>query len=145
MTESSSAPALVAIHHFSATVTDVEASAAWYQQVLGLQRLPMTFPHYGSPDSGFAVLLRHPTAGFMIGLHHHAANQKEMADETRTGLDHLAFSVPSRADLNAWASWLDRQGVPHAGVTDVTDPVAYSVLVFRDPDNIQLELFWTAS
>ncbi len=145
MTESSSVPALVAIHHFSATMTDVEASAAWYQRVLGLQRFPMTFPHYDFPDSGFAVLLRHPTASFMISLHHHAANQKEMADETRMGLDHLAFSVPSRADLNAWAGWLDRQGVLHAGVTDMTDPVAYSVLVFRDPDNIQLELFWMAS
>jgi hypothetical protein len=26
-------------------------------------------------------------------------------------------------------------------VNDATDPVKYSVLVFRDPDNIQLELF----
>jgi hypothetical protein len=27
-------------------------------------------------------------------------------------------------------------------VNDATDPVNYSVLVFRDPDNIQLELFF---
>lgn len=32
------------------------------------------------------------------------------------------------------------QGVTHSGVNDVTEPIPYSTLVFRDPDNIQLEL-----
>jgi len=36
-------------------------------------------------------------------------------------------------------------GVAHAGVTDATGPLPYSVLVFRDPANIQLELMWTAA
>jgi hypothetical protein len=27
-----------------------------------------------------------------------------------------------------------------SGVIDTTDPIPYSVVVFRDPDNIQLEL-----
>lgn len=32
----------------------------------------------------------------------------------------------------------------HSGVIDTDKPMPYSVLVFRDPDNIQLELFYMA-
>jgi catechol-2,3-dioxygenase len=60
----------------------------------------------------------------------------------RTGLDRIAIAVPARPDLDAWAAWLDHVGVPHAGVQDATDSVNYSVLIFRDPDNVQLELFF---
>ena len=49
--------------------------------------------------------------------------------------------MATREDLDAWAEWLDGMGVEHAGITDTTDPMPYSVLVFRDPDNIQLEMF----
>ena len=68
----------------------------------------------------------------MIGLHHNAANGGEPCDKGRTGLDHIAIAVPARSDLDSWAAWLDHLGVPHAGVNDATDPVKYSVLVFRD-------------
>lgn len=138
-------PQLAGVHHFSPTVTDVEASAEWYQRVLGLQRIPPKFPHYGNEDTGYAVVLADMAAGIMIGLHHHAGNDGGACDERRTGLDHIAFGVPERGDLDTWAAWLDEQGVDHAGVTDATDPMPYSVLVFRDPDNIQLELMWMAT
>jgi catechol-2,3-dioxygenase len=62
-------------------------------------------------------------------------------DETKTGLDPIGTSVPNRSELDAWASRLDAQNVARAGVTDTADPVKYSALVFRDPDNIQLEMF----
>jgi len=133
-------PPLTGFHHFSITVTDVEASAAWYEQVLGLQRLPVRFPHHGSEEHGYGVLLLEPALGFGIGLHHNDANPGGAADERRTGLDHFAVAVPARSDLDAWAAHFDRLGVAHAGVTDTDDPIPYSVLVFRDPDNVQLEL-----
>jgi glyoxylase I family protein len=127
------------IHHFSPTVIDVEASAAWYERVLGLQRVPAPFPHHGDEDNGHAVLLMDPSVGIAIGLHHHRANPGGRADETHTGLDHVAFGVPARADLDAWAARLDELGVAHSGVIDETNPIPYSTVVFRDPDNIQLE------
>jgi len=143
MTETASQrPPMGGLHHFSPTVTDVEASAAWYERVLGLQRKPPRFPHYGNEETGYAVVLADMAAGGMIGLHHNVANRGEPCDETRTGVDHVAIAVPVRSDLDAWASWLDHLGVKHAGVTDATDPVKYSVLAFRDPDNIQLEMFY---
>ena len=44
MTETTAAPAVTGFHHFSPTVSDVEASAQWYERVFGMNRVPVTFP-----------------------------------------------------------------------------------------------------
>ena len=139
MDDSSERPPISALHHLAITVGDVEASAAWYERVLGLQRLPAPFPHHGDVSPGYGVLLV-DAAGWAIGLHHHDSHRADVADETRTGMDHVGIAVPQRADLDLWAARLDGLGVEHGGVTDVAEPVPYSALVFRDPDNVQLEL-----
>lgn len=136
-----SAPAVTGIHHFSPTVSDVEASAAWYERVFGMTRVPVPFKHWEDEDGGYAVLLMDPRSGIAIGLHHHVANPGETYHESRTGLDHIAFQVADRADLDTWVTWLDEIGVAHSGVNDAGEPIPYSTVVFRDPDNIQLELF----
>jgi catechol 2,3-dioxygenase-like lactoylglutathione lyase family enzyme len=69
----------------------------------------------------------------------------EIFDECRTGLDHISFAVADRASLDAWAGWLDELDVEHSGAIDVDQPMPYSVVVFRDPDNIQLELIYLAT
>jgi catechol 2,3-dioxygenase-like lactoylglutathione lyase family enzyme len=137
------AATITGIHHFSPTVSDVEASAAWYEKVFSLVRLPITFAHHEREDTGYAVLLVDPVSGLLIGLHHNEANDGEPFDEARTGLDHIGLRVPSRESLDAWASKLDDLGVPHSGVRDITDPTPFSTLVFRDPDNIQLEFIYS--
>jgi hypothetical protein len=53
--------------------------------------------------------------------------------------------VVGRADLDVWASRLDELGIEHSGVIDTDGPLPYSVVDFRDPDNIQLELFHMAT
>jgi len=135
-------PPMAGFHHFSATVTDVAASADWYQRVLGLERIPGKFPHCGDEETGYEVILTEFSAGIIIGLSHHIANDGLPFDEARTGLDHISISVPSRSDLESWTEWLDSLAVPHSGVTDIDGALKYSALVFRDPDNIQLELFF---
>lgn len=50
----------------------------------------------------------------------------------------MSLLVDSRQELDAWPTHLDRCGVEH---TAIADEEYGSVLVFRDPDNIQLELF----
>jgi glyoxylase I family protein len=140
LTEIAAAPAVTGFNHFSPTVSDVEASAQWYERVFQMNRVPVPFPHYGDEEGGYAVLLMEPRSGVAIGLHHHEANPGQAFHESRTGLDHISFGVAGRADLDAWASWLDGLGIAHSGVIDTDQPVPYSVLVFRDPDNIQLEL-----
>lgn len=137
------APPTTGVHHFSPTVSDVEASAEWYSRVFGMQRLPVTFPHHGDEEGGYAVLLAEPRSGIVIGLHHHEEHQAGRFDERRAGLDHLAWGVAERADLDTWASWLDELGVAHSGVVEKTEPMPYTVVVFRDPDGIQLELMYS--
>jgi catechol 2,3-dioxygenase-like lactoylglutathione lyase family enzyme len=61
--------------------------------------------------------------------------------ETRIGLDHLEFFVPTRGDLEDWASRLDSLGVAHSGVKTPTES-KNAMVTFRDPDNIQLEVFF---
>jgi glyoxylase I family protein len=58
-------------------------------------------------------------------------------DEDRTGLDHLAFRVEGKAELDAAAEHLDSLGIAHEPVKDIG--MMY-ILEFRDPDNIALEL-----
>jgi glyoxylase I family protein len=122
-------------------VCDIEASLAWYQRVFRAQRVPMTFPHYDREDTGYGVLLLEPNSGLAIGLHSNTGNDGERFDEARTGLDHVGFHVTGREELDAWAGWLDELGVEHSGVRTGEEPFPYATLVFRDPDNIQLELF----
>lgn len=127
-------PDIASIHHVSLTVTDVDRSVEWYKDVLGLSEL-MKEDH---PDGhGYAIVLGKPDFSLCVGLHTHSANSSEPCDETRTGLDHVSFGVASRADLDIWAQHFKNLGVSQS---PVNDQGAYAVLVFRDPDNIQLEL-----
>jgi glyoxylase I family protein len=129
------APQIKAFSHIDLTVTNVEASVAWYQRVFGLSHV-MHETHPG----GFAEVLVEPRSHVFIGLSQHRANPGEGFVEHRTGLDHVSFLVPEREELEAWQAHFERLGVSHSPITDVTEPFPYSVLVFRDPDNIQLEL-----
>jgi glyoxylase I family protein len=134
------APGITGIHHVSLTVTNIEASLDWYQRLLRAEPLPMKFPHYEREDTGHGVLLIDPRSGLAIGLHTNTANQKDEFDEAHTGLDHVSFNVATRQDLAAWTAWLDELGIEHTGIRDEQEPFAHSTVVFRDPDNIQLEL-----
>lgn len=131
-------PALTGIQHVGLTVTDAEASAAWYERVLGLQR-QFEEPHHQSEPGGYAVVLGTPDMSLNVGLDHHPANRGEGFDATRTGLDHLCFQVASLDQLHEWMAQLDTEGVEHSGVYDM-EGMPISLLTFRDPDGIQLEL-----
>src|SRR5437763_6507962 len=133
----------VNVHHFSLTVTSLDRSIPWYEKVFGLE-YQMEEAHEG----GVVKVLADPDWRLVIGLHQRDSNQGERFAETRTGLDHVGFAVPSRADLEAWQAHLEAAGVARAAVADrpltqspIADRPYGSVLVFRDPDNIQLELF----
>lgn len=122
------------IIHVALTVTDVEASMAWYASVLGLQRVG-TAPHAG----GFGIVMCTPDEGVWVVLHHHDANEGEPFTETRTGLDHAAFLVDSYDQLEQWRRHLDHHEVRRSEIVPIED-FAVSALVFYDPDGIQLEL-----
>lgn len=123
------------ISHLDLSVSDVEASAAWYERVLGLRRLRrVDFPRRSM------VVLRHDASGLVVGLNQHQGFPGEPFDERRAGLDHVGFAVGERHDLDVWQQRLASLDVEHSPVAETETGAA---LVFRDPDLIQLELWWT--
>ena len=141
----STGPSTTGFDHFAPTVSDAEASAAWYAEVFGLERLPATVAHHGDGSAGYAILLRDPQTNVLIGVHQHDQSHDGPFDERCPGLDHMAWGVASRVELERWAQWLDVLHVAHSGITDIRGHRSYSVIVFRDPDNIQLELIARSS
>jgi glyoxylase I family protein len=134
---------IVGVHHLGLTVSDVERSARWYEAVLGFDRIG-SFGDAGAPRH--KVFLRHPGFAIRLGLVEHrsalpGARPVDRFDETRTGLDHLAFEVPTDQELVAWADRLRGLGIPFSPISASHSIPGAAVLVFRDPDNIQLELF----
>jgi catechol 2,3-dioxygenase-like lactoylglutathione lyase family enzyme len=132
-------PRLGGIHHVGLTVSDVDASEVWYRRVLGLERVFVEAHHGGT---GHTVVINRPGTALHLGLDHHEAHEGERFAEHRTGLDHLAIHVAERDELDAWTAHLDALGVSYSPITDCREPFPYATLVFRDPDNIQLELIW---
>jgi glyoxylase I family protein len=132
-------PPLMQCHHVGLTVTDVERSEAWYHDVLGFERL-LVEPHHGA--DGYAVVMTRPGTSLFIGLDYHASNEGERFVEHRTGLDHLAMSVPAREHLDRWVEHLDRLGIAHSEINDRAEPLPGATLIMRDPDNIQIEFMW---
>jgi len=133
-------PALTRYHHLSITVCDVDESMAWYRDVLGFQ---FAFTEKHPDGGGLAHVMMRPDTYLFLGIHHHDANGSEEFGEHRTGLDHIGIAVENRDDLDRWAEHLDRHGVRRSEPVDgIIGDTPYSVLNFRDPDNIALELIW---
>jgi glyoxylase I family protein len=127
------------IHHLGLTVRDVDASGAWYANVLGFHRVG----EYTSPDrTRRKVFLRHDGLRTRLGLTQHRHGPADAFDETRVGIDHLALAVSSREELDGWAQRFSDAGVSFSPVATANSIPGAAVLVFRDPDNIQLELFF---
>jgi glyoxylase I family protein len=89
--------------------------------------------------AGAKVLFALPD-GRLVGLVEHQASSGQPFDETRTGLDHLAFNVPA-VELPQWSSRLAHAGIEHSPPA----PSAFGdqLIALRDPDQIQLQIYGT--
>lgn len=127
------------INHIRLTVTDIERSRAFYEDLFAWPvaiEMPAGTP---APEQArFAFLY----GGVIYNLGHTLLGLRPVSadsfDEDRTGLDHLSLDVASRAELDAAVELLDVRGISHGGIKDIGDGF---ILEFRDPDNIALELF----
>lgn len=133
-------PAITGLLEVNLTVRDPAGSAAWYRCVFGMRE---RYDHTSDDGRLRYISLVEPGSGLVLCLVGHTENPGEPFSELRTGLDHLELLVASRDDLHDWADHLDELGIPHSGVK-LLDHTPNAMVTFRDPDNIQLELFWRA-
>ena len=118
-------------HHVTLTVTDVVRSCDFYA-LLGFQKIA---------DLGARAILHNGTTLLAVSTapDPNQARENDRFSENRVGLDHISFSVASHRDLEQAISLFDQKGIPHGEIIDLP-AFGISVLAFRDPDNIQLEL-----
>ncbi len=127
------------IAHIRLTVTDIARSRAFYERVFGW---PVAVEVPADADQATRDALAFLFGGviyqFGDGLVGLRPVESGSFDEDRVGLDHLAFAVGSRAELDEAAATLDGIGVAHGEIKDIGQGF---ILEFRDPDNIALELY----
>jgi glyoxylase I family protein len=121
------------VHHLKFTVTDVARSRAFYSEVLGFDVVK---------EHGSTVILSNGSVSIALAPppFPERAIENDQFDENRVGLDHLALAVAGVHVLERAAKVLTERGMPHSDVVDMGSEFGFHVLVFRDPDNIQLEL-----
>ena len=127
--------AIAGVDHIALTVSDLERSTQWYQAALGLVRIAAVEEGGGERQK---VILRHPETGLRVGLVTHRSGSSDPFNETRIGLDHLSFAVSSRGELEEMQQRLQRLGARQSPLAEGL--AGALVLVFRDPDDVQLEL-----
>lgn len=121
-------PALADVHHLSLSVRDLTRSTAWYGEILGLE-----VAREVQGKSFRRAILRVPGGVPVLGLTRHDDNAGDAFSEARTGMDHVAFTVGSPEELEVWVQRFEAAGVMYSRPRP-------GLVVFRDPDGIQLEL-----
>jgi catechol-2,3-dioxygenase len=123
------------LNHAVLFVRDVEASVAFYREVLGFA------PIEGMAELRGAAFLRAPssTNDHDLGLFEIGAQAGPSgAGRSTVGLYHLAWEVETLADLAEIAERLQERGA----LVGATDHATTKALYAKDPDGIELEVSW---
>jgi glyoxylase I family protein len=124
---------LTGVDHLGLTVTDLDRATSWYGEHLDFEPLV----RYSKAELGAEVqVLRRREIPLRLSLRCFATASREPFSELRVGMDHVALGVADDSALAAWQARLEDAGV----ICNRTDLPELSILVFRDPDNIQIEL-----
>ena len=124
---------LTGFHHLTLTVTDIRRAHQFYTEILGLNVVAEISPTWivvGNDQLFFGICEPHNPEQSI---------ENDRFNENRVGLDHLSFTVGGRQDLERAQRIFGESGVRHAEIKDIPD-FGITVMMFWDPDNIQLEL-----
>jgi len=131
-TGGSAMPTFPPLAHVALTVRDLEVSVPWYTELFDAE--PVL-----DEDTGPFRHVVWMVSGTLVGLHQFPDTDVATPfSERRIGLDHVAFGVGDRNELQRWEKHLDQIGVSHG---DINDAGYGSGLSFRDPDGLPLEFF----
>ncbi|MGI5168007.1 VOC family protein [Spirillospora sp. CA-253888] len=128
-------PSITGWSHLTLTVRDLDVSVRWYCDLFGLTEFAKVVN-----DGWTEVICVYPEGLMILGFTQHDDAGGARYDHRNPGLDHLAFGVADRAELERWRERFAELGVVHSPIAETPwGPV----LSFRDPDDVQLELFVT--
>jgi catechol 2,3-dioxygenase-like lactoylglutathione lyase family enzyme len=132
------------ISHVRLTVTDIARSKAFYDDVFGWPVAADVSDRVSepgvteSPADLYGGCVYQMPSGALFGLRPVAPGGQRFESE-RTGLDHISFTVASRAVLVAAAEHFAARGIEHGEVNDLT-AWGIAILSFSDPDGVHCEL-----
>jgi catechol 2,3-dioxygenase-like lactoylglutathione lyase family enzyme len=128
-----------ALHHVALVTNDMEATVAFYRDVLGSEvamahRVPRpdNARHYFitvAPNTVFAFF-EFPEAEL-------PAYEPPTMPKTGRALDHISFFVENEQQLDEWKQKLDGLGIDY---TEMHNPGMVRAIFFPDPNNIVIEI-----
>jgi glyoxylase I family protein len=119
------------VHHVTIRVADLERTRSFYEKVLGFAIQAPAEDFFFFTAGSTLMVFREPLEG---------TPEDDRFSEYRIGVDHLAFAVDDRKELERVVEVLRGAGVQTEGIE--VDPVLNKEYVcFRDPDNVQLEFY----
>ena len=126
---------ITGLHHITLLCADVNRSASFYRDLLGMQLVERT----RNPDDPNAEHLLFGANGVSGGtmVTCMASPDLEEGFTGRGSTHHFALGVESDDELSAWRDYLRSRGVD---VTDVYDRGAFKSIYLRDPDGHLVEL-----
>lgn len=128
--------------HVRLTVTDIGRSKEFYDTVFGWPAAIDASDSVDdpgvteSPEQFYGGVVYQTPQGTLFGLR---PVGDASFDSTRTGLDHISFSVSSRSELESAQKALADAGIVHGTIIDLDD-AGIAILSFQDPDDINIEL-----
>lgn len=123
-------PKLAGIHHVKIPVTDLTRSVEWYAKVFGY-RTTIEFAEADGEVLGVGGEIPGLECGMTFRVNPQAAKGCR-------NFDPVSFGVDTKEDVEAWAAHLDGLGIGHSPVIEAS--IGW-LLVFNDPDGIQLHLY----
>ena len=126
---------LLGLHHVTVIVVDLDRTTAFYRDVLGLA-LVREGVNDDDPDARhFWFGDAHGTAGTLMSFMEYP--EMEPAKVGVGSVHHVALSVASREELDAWRDYLRSRGVD---CTDVFERGGLRSIYLRDPDQNIIEI-----
>lgn len=117
------------IDHVTLTVFDINRTKEFYDQLF------QTIFEKDNENS-FSLLAVNIPIWFVQWKKQHP---NDRFDETRVGLDHIAFHLETLEELEKFVDRLKEMGINTVGLQRFAGKYPY--VCFRDPDNIQTEFF----
>lgn len=117
------------IDHVTLTVSDLDRTKDFYEKLFQIK-----FEKH--KENSFNLLPVGIPVWFVQWAKQHPSDR---FDETRIGLDHIAYHLETLEELEKFVNKLKEMGVTTAGVQKFAGKYPY--VCFRDPDNIQTEFF----